>query len=165
MIFRTRTVLEIPSCHSCMQVKTYQSSIPVDFRRLAEKNIPTCLSLSSSFCVAITVTSFTMRLPRALNPNENPAQFGIFFSADRLSSLSIAIPRGSRSTVAARAHYTTIRRFLVFCARFRPWPCRMLVSPPGRTASEFIDQHRQTPINEFRCGSPWRAHQHPTGFP
>ncbi|VFM98045.1 MAG: hypothetical protein BECKG1743E_GA0114224_101641, partial [Candidatus Kentron sp. G] len=25
-------------------------------------------------CVAITVTSFTMRLPRALNPNENPAQ-------------------------------------------------------------------------------------------
>ncbi|VFN03442.1 MAG: hypothetical protein BECKG1743D_GA0114223_107691, partial [Candidatus Kentron sp. G] len=25
-----------------------------------------------------------MRLPRALNPNENPAQFGIFFSADRL---------------------------------------------------------------------------------
>ena len=62
MIFRTRTVLEIPSCHSCMQVKTYQSSIPVDFRRLAEKNIPTCLSLSSSFCVAITVTSFTMRL-------------------------------------------------------------------------------------------------------
>ncbi|VFN07035.1 MAG: hypothetical protein BECKG1743D_GA0114223_109663, partial [Candidatus Kentron sp. G] len=25
-----------------------------------------------------------MRLPRALNPNENPAQFGIFFSANRL---------------------------------------------------------------------------------
>ena len=24
-----------------------------------------------------------MRLPRALNPNENPAQFGIFFSANR----------------------------------------------------------------------------------
>ncbi|VFN07872.1 MAG: hypothetical protein BECKG1743D_GA0114223_111721, partial [Candidatus Kentron sp. G] len=35
---------------------------------------------------------------------------------------------------------TTIRRFLVFCERFRSWPCRMLVSPPGRTASEFIDQ-------------------------
>ncbi|VFM98530.1 MAG: hypothetical protein BECKG1743D_GA0114223_100691, partial [Candidatus Kentron sp. G] len=41
-------------------------------------------------------------------------------------------------------------------------PCRMLVSPPGRTASEFIDRHRQTLIDEFRCGSPWRAHQHPT---
>ncbi|VFM97118.1 MAG: hypothetical protein BECKG1743D_GA0114223_1000315, partial [Candidatus Kentron sp. G] len=27
-----------------------------------------------------------MRLPRALNPNENPAQFGIFFSANRLRS-------------------------------------------------------------------------------
>ncbi|VFN03618.1 MAG: hypothetical protein BECKG1743D_GA0114223_108202 [Candidatus Kentron sp. G] len=26
-----------------------------------------------------------MRLPRALNPNENPAQFGIFFSANRLN--------------------------------------------------------------------------------
>nr|VFK18163.1 MAG: hypothetical protein BECKFM1743B_GA0114221_105291 [Candidatus Kentron sp. FM] len=26
-----------------------------------------------------------MRLPRALNLNENPAQFGIFFSANRLS--------------------------------------------------------------------------------
>ena len=38
----------------------------------------------------------------------------------------------------------------------------MLVSPPGRTASEFIDRHRQTLIDEFRCGSPWRAHQHPT---
>ncbi|VFN03632.1 MAG: hypothetical protein BECKG1743D_GA0114223_104963 [Candidatus Kentron sp. G] len=25
-----------------------------------------------------------MRLPRALNPDENPAQFGIFFSANRL---------------------------------------------------------------------------------
>ncbi|VFN03116.1 MAG: hypothetical protein BECKG1743E_GA0114224_105821, partial [Candidatus Kentron sp. G] len=25
-----------------------------------------------------------MRLPRALNPNENPAQFGIFFSANHL---------------------------------------------------------------------------------
>ncbi|VFM96873.1 MAG: hypothetical protein BECKG1743E_GA0114224_100959, partial [Candidatus Kentron sp. G] len=28
-----------------------------------------------------------MRLPRALNPNENPAQFGIFFSANRLKKL------------------------------------------------------------------------------
>ncbi|VFM99141.1 MAG: hypothetical protein BECKG1743D_GA0114223_101048 [Candidatus Kentron sp. G] len=54
-------------------------------RRFLSKNIPTCLSLSSSFCVGITVTSFTMRLPRALNPNENPAQFGIFFSANRLN--------------------------------------------------------------------------------
>ncbi|VFM96208.1 MAG: hypothetical protein BECKG1743F_GA0114225_101357 [Candidatus Kentron sp. G] len=27
-----------------------------------------------------------MRLPRALNPDENPAQFGIFFSANRLRS-------------------------------------------------------------------------------
>ncbi|VFM98398.1 MAG: hypothetical protein BECKG1743D_GA0114223_104232 [Candidatus Kentron sp. G] len=27
-----------------------------------------------------------MRLPRALNPNENPAQFGIFFSANRLKT-------------------------------------------------------------------------------
>nr|VFK16023.1 MAG: hypothetical protein BECKFM1743B_GA0114221_103993 [Candidatus Kentron sp. FM] len=26
-----------------------------------------------------------MRLPRALNLNENPAQFGIFFSANRLT--------------------------------------------------------------------------------
>ena len=30
-----------------------------------------------------------MRLPRALNPNENPAQFGIFFSANRLSTLTM----------------------------------------------------------------------------
>ncbi|VFN01638.1 MAG: hypothetical protein BECKG1743D_GA0114223_103421 [Candidatus Kentron sp. G] len=29
-----------------------------------------------------------MRLPRALNPDENPAQFGIFFSANRLKGLS-----------------------------------------------------------------------------
>ncbi|VFN03873.1 MAG: hypothetical protein BECKG1743D_GA0114223_105232 [Candidatus Kentron sp. G] len=29
-----------------------------------------------------------MRLPRALNPNENPAQFGIFFSANRLSRVN-----------------------------------------------------------------------------
>ncbi|VFN02005.1 MAG: hypothetical protein BECKG1743F_GA0114225_106422, partial [Candidatus Kentron sp. G] len=26
------------------------------------------------------------RLPRALNPDENPAQFGIFFSANRLKT-------------------------------------------------------------------------------
>nr|VFJ72543.1 MAG: hypothetical protein BECKFM1743A_GA0114220_106521 [Candidatus Kentron sp. FM] len=30
-----------------------------------------------------------MRLPRALNLNENPAQFGIFFSANRLKSDSL----------------------------------------------------------------------------
>nr|VFJ55110.1 MAG: hypothetical protein BECKFM1743C_GA0114222_101511 [Candidatus Kentron sp. FM] len=29
-----------------------------------------------------------MRLPRALNLNENPAQFGIFFSANRLTRLA-----------------------------------------------------------------------------
>nr|VFJ67661.1 MAG: hypothetical protein BECKFM1743A_GA0114220_104541 [Candidatus Kentron sp. FM] len=33
-------------------------------------------------CTAVT---WLMRLPRALNLNENPAQFGIFFSANRLS--------------------------------------------------------------------------------
>nr|VFK09277.1 MAG: hypothetical protein BECKFM1743B_GA0114221_1010013 [Candidatus Kentron sp. FM] len=32
-------------------------------------------------CTAVT---WLMRLPRALNLNENPAQFGIFFSANRL---------------------------------------------------------------------------------
>ena len=69
------------------------------------------------------------------------------------------------SRPSASGFCTTIRRFLVFCARFRSWPCRMLVSPPGRTASKFIDRHRQTLIDEFRCGSPWRAHQHPTGLP
>ncbi|VFM96321.1 MAG: hypothetical protein BECKG1743D_GA0114223_101383 [Candidatus Kentron sp. G] len=47
-----------------------------------------CLYRPASY-VAITVTSFTMRLPRALNPNENPAQFGIFFSADRLKNISL----------------------------------------------------------------------------
>nr|VFJ77696.1 MAG: hypothetical protein BECKFM1743C_GA0114222_110192 [Candidatus Kentron sp. FM] len=30
-----------------------------------------------------------MRLPRALNLNENPAQFGIFFSANRLKDNGI----------------------------------------------------------------------------
>nr|VFJ72322.1 MAG: hypothetical protein BECKFM1743A_GA0114220_106391 [Candidatus Kentron sp. FM] len=33
-----------------------------------------------------------MRLPRALNLNENPAQFGIFFSANRLNSSLSALP-------------------------------------------------------------------------
>ncbi|VFN06534.1 MAG: hypothetical protein BECKG1743E_GA0114224_110311, partial [Candidatus Kentron sp. G] len=28
-------------------------------------------------------------------------------------------------------------------------PCRMLVSPPGRTASEFIDRRLAMPIDEF----------------
>ena len=37
-----------------------------------------------SFCRNL-MKSYTMRLPRALNPNENPAQFGIFFSANRLN--------------------------------------------------------------------------------
>ncbi|VFM97659.1 MAG: hypothetical protein BECKG1743E_GA0114224_101441, partial [Candidatus Kentron sp. G] len=31
-----------------------------------------------------------MRLPRALNPNENPAQFGIFFSANRVTARVIS---------------------------------------------------------------------------
>nr|VFK21578.1 MAG: hypothetical protein BECKFM1743B_GA0114221_107972 [Candidatus Kentron sp. FM] len=35
-----------------------------------------------------------MRLPRALNLNENPAQFGIFFSANRLN---LAIVRFNRT--------------------------------------------------------------------
>nr|VFJ71797.1 MAG: hypothetical protein BECKFM1743A_GA0114220_106052 [Candidatus Kentron sp. FM] len=34
--------------------------------------------------VRCTAVTWLMRLPRALNPNENPAQFGIFFSANRL---------------------------------------------------------------------------------
>ncbi|VFN01031.1 MAG: hypothetical protein BECKG1743D_GA0114223_102445 [Candidatus Kentron sp. G] len=32
-----------------------------------------------------------MRLPRALNPDENPAQFGIFFSANRLMTISRSV--------------------------------------------------------------------------
>ncbi|VFN02955.1 MAG: hypothetical protein BECKG1743D_GA0114223_104145 [Candidatus Kentron sp. G] len=39
-----------------------------------------------SFCRNL-MKSYTMRLPRALNPNENPAQFGIFFSANRLKRI------------------------------------------------------------------------------
>ena len=35
--------------------------------------------------VRCTAVIWLMRLPRALNLNENPAQFGIFFSANRLS--------------------------------------------------------------------------------
>ncbi|VFN07441.1 MAG: hypothetical protein BECKG1743D_GA0114223_110621, partial [Candidatus Kentron sp. G] len=34
------------------------------------------------------------RLPRALNPNENPAQFGIFFSANRLIDFIGKAPAG-----------------------------------------------------------------------
>nr|VFK18682.1 MAG: hypothetical protein BECKFM1743B_GA0114221_105661 [Candidatus Kentron sp. FM] len=38
-----------------------------------------------------------MRLPRALNLNENPAQFGIFFSANRLTSIDVNAKVGLRS--------------------------------------------------------------------
>nr|VFJ73803.1 MAG: hypothetical protein BECKFM1743A_GA0114220_107411 [Candidatus Kentron sp. FM]VFJ77641.1 MAG: hypothetical protein BECKFM1743C_GA0114222_110141 [Candidatus Kentron sp. FM]VFK14869.1 MAG: hypothetical protein BECKFM1743B_GA0114221_103435 [Candidatus Kentron sp. FM] len=38
-------------------------------------------------CTAVT----WLRLPRALNPNENPAQFGIFFSANRPKSDSLSV--------------------------------------------------------------------------
>ncbi|VFM97861.1 MAG: hypothetical protein BECKG1743D_GA0114223_100343 [Candidatus Kentron sp. G] len=122
-----------------------------------------CLYRPASY-VAITVTSFTMRLPRALNPDENPTQFGIFFSANRLTHLGFVFRLWSsrdryryRYSLSKKPDkidsepvpHTTIRRFLVFCERFRPWPCRMLVSPPGRTASEFIDQRLAMPINEF----------------
>nr|VFJ50612.1 MAG: hypothetical protein BECKFM1743A_GA0114220_100862 [Candidatus Kentron sp. FM]VFJ50786.1 MAG: hypothetical protein BECKFM1743C_GA0114222_100892 [Candidatus Kentron sp. FM]VFK20320.1 MAG: hypothetical protein BECKFM1743B_GA0114221_106862 [Candidatus Kentron sp. FM] len=34
--------------------------------------------------VRCTAVTWLMRLPRALNPNENPAQFGIFSSGNRL---------------------------------------------------------------------------------
>nr|VFK06197.1 MAG: hypothetical protein BECKFM1743B_GA0114221_1001211 [Candidatus Kentron sp. FM] len=37
--------------------------------------------------VRCTAVTWLMRLPRALNLNENPAQFGIFFSANRLKPL------------------------------------------------------------------------------
>ena len=35
-----------------------------------------------------------MRLPRALNPDENPAQFGIFFSANRLNGAHFLLGGG-----------------------------------------------------------------------
>nr|VFJ74936.1 MAG: hypothetical protein BECKFM1743A_GA0114220_108051 [Candidatus Kentron sp. FM]VFK22022.1 MAG: hypothetical protein BECKFM1743B_GA0114221_108341 [Candidatus Kentron sp. FM] len=40
--------------------------------------------------VRCTAVTWLMRLPRALNLNENPAQFGIFFSANRLIACPFA---------------------------------------------------------------------------
>nr|VFJ57455.1 MAG: hypothetical protein BECKFM1743A_GA0114220_101911 [Candidatus Kentron sp. FM] len=51
----------------------------------------------------VRAVTWLMRLPRALNPNENPAQFGIFFSANRLSRITAtSTDRMHRSAGAVR---------------------------------------------------------------
>ncbi|VFN03649.1 MAG: hypothetical protein BECKG1743F_GA0114225_108291 [Candidatus Kentron sp. G] len=56
-----------------------------------------------------------MRLPRALNPNENPAQFGIFFSANRLKnrSLRAALPGGLDKAMGGKKRGQKTRRLLL----------------------------------------------------